>query len=110
MLCSFFFRSKMSLELRKDTVTLYNLSQRINCTTALFSVPSVLIPQSSAVCKMKTDQKSNWIVVNGLDLHAGRMYLISFKFHVTLQQTGNLCRVYPTFAWDRLHQLHSENG
>uniref|UniRef100_A0A3P9MPC0 Fibronectin type-III domain-containing protein n=1 Tax=Oryzias latipes TaxID=8090 RepID=A0A3P9MPC0_ORYLA len=63
--------SKMSLELRKDTVTLYNLSQRINCTTALFSVPSVLIPQSSAVCKMKTDQKSNWIVVNGLDLHAG---------------------------------------
>ncbi|XP_036067540.1 interleukin-23 receptor isoform X4 [Oryzias melastigma] len=63
--------SKMSLELRNKTVTIYDLSQRINCTTALLNVPSVLIPRSSAVCKMKTDQKSNWIVVNGLDLQAG---------------------------------------
>ncbi|RVE74003.1 hypothetical protein OJAV_G00037010 [Oryzias javanicus] len=63
--------SKMSLELRNKKVTPYNFFQRINCTTALFTVPSILIPRSYAVCKMKTDQKSNWIVVNGLDLRAG---------------------------------------
>lgn len=62
-------RFQISLELNRETV---NSWKRVNCTTAIFNLFNVRMPQSSVLCKRKTDQVSQ--IVNGLDLRGGRTY------------------------------------
>ncbi|KAM6921144.1 interleukin-23 receptor [Xenentodon cancila] len=59
--------SKLSLELDEANV---NLSNRVNCTSAVFYLTPVR-PLSSVVCKLKRAQMTASNIVNGLDLRAG---------------------------------------
>lgn len=62
-------RLEISLDLNGKTVDRW---KKINSTTAMFSLPHVWTPKSVVLCKLKGDRQSE--IVNGLDLHGGRMY------------------------------------
>ena len=62
-------RFKLSLELNDEAV---DDGREVNCTTVMFNLPTVRVPQSKVVCKLKSNHLSR--IVNGLDLHGGRMY------------------------------------
>ncbi|XP_054459001.1 interleukin-23 receptor [Anoplopoma fimbria] len=58
--------STISLAVNGHTVAPW---KKVNCTTAIFRLFNVQIPQSIVLCKQKRDQLSR--VVAGLDLHGG---------------------------------------
>ncbi|XP_029356819.1 interleukin-23 receptor isoform X1 [Echeneis naucrates] len=58
-------RSTISLELNGEAV---KSSRKFNCTTVMFKLPSVRIPQSIVLCKLKGDLSK---IVSGKDLHGG---------------------------------------
>lgn len=62
-------RFKITLELNGEAVDDW---KKVNCTTVMFNLPSVWMPKSIVLCKLKSNHLSQ--IVSGLDLHGGRMY------------------------------------
>ncbi|XP_032380964.1 interleukin-23 receptor isoform X2 [Etheostoma spectabile] len=57
---------RISLELNGESV---NSLERVNCTTMIFRLFNVRMPQSQLICKLKSVDRE--LPVNGLDLHGG---------------------------------------
>ncbi|XP_034737540.1 interleukin-23 receptor isoform X2 [Etheostoma cragini] len=57
---------RISVELNGENV---NSLERVNCTTMIFRLFNVRMPQSQLICKLKSVDRE--LTVNGLDLHGG---------------------------------------
>ncbi|XP_039985128.1 interleukin-23 receptor [Xiphias gladius] len=57
---------KITLELNGEAVDDW---KKVNCTTVMFNLPSVWMPKSIVLCKLKSNHLSQ--IVSGLDLHGG---------------------------------------
>lgn len=65
-------RLTITLELNGEIVSPW---KKVNSTTMMFRLFNVQIPRSKVLCKLRNPQLS--LVVAGLDLRGGRMYLLT---------------------------------
>lgn len=74
-------RAKTFLELNGKRVA---PREKVNCTTTIFSLFNVRTPYSALYCILQKDYPD---IVDGLDLHGGRMYSYFYSHvysHITL--------------------------